>query len=415
MIFKKISKKIAISLSVILVTVATVFTVAMLLSQKVPDPIYVNNEEDFYKINDRLDGYFIINKSFSFSSPVKPIGDKDHPFKGKINGLSSIFYNIEFDYNELDLDKYTVDGTTYIGLFPFNEGSILKTNFYNVKYSNFSSAFDTNLNIGVVSGINKGRISGCRISGLKELEFNSSKNINFGGYTGVNEGEISKNDLVGHFNLRSSANTFSIGEFAGESRSNSILELCKSGGHIMVYNSECGEIQNLNIGIGTGVLSGGKINNNIFENASISIYSKAVSNSYIGGIVGLTNSGSSVEIKNCYYKGNISSFAINEQHISFSIGKNLSSKISAKNLLLGGSLATKNSKSLEINYSDIPLTSDNIENCYILNDFAAPSAAKIICKKISIDDVTISKMKWNDGIWIISNGKISFKEFTIDE
>ena len=84
MIFKKISKKIAISLSAILVVVATVFTVAMLLSQKVPDPIYVNNEEvvqngNYYDIAVDKVWTVTVYNTYDSNTNIKQISASDFP------------------------------------------------------------------------------------------------------------------------------------------------------------------------------------------------------------------------------------------------------------------------------------------------------------------------------------------------
>lgn len=414
MVLKKSRVKTFIALGIIASVIAVVFPMAAHFANKVPDPVYIKTEDDFNKINNNLSGYYILNGAVKFTKPVIPIGDKDHPFTGRFDCASELsgfaVNNVVIDLNTLDLDKYTVDNKTYIGLFAFNEGTIIHTVFNDIKFENFNYTGNNDLYIGGLTGLNKGKITSNRIFELKNLSFKSQNNITFGGCAGLNLGEIRRNSYTKHFECHVSCDQFSIGEFAGECSKNSIVEMCSVGPNIHINNYSESNINQLNVGLICGTLSGGTIQNNIFK-STINVMNNKISKTNCGGVVGLVTGYEKSLIKDCYFNGTVDSNGNDVQRNSYVVGNISCNSLYCENLLIGGTLTSHNLLCENTIFSDVgPKIIDSVTNCYLLDNSLFPSECiRNVQNVINIKDVTLSKMKWSDAIWGISDGKITFK------
>ena len=410
-----------IGLGIIASIIAIVFPLATFFANKVPSPIYIENEDDFSKINNNLSGYYILKGAVKFTKPVKPIGDKDHPFTGRFDCASSIsgfsLNNVVIDLNNLDLEKYTIENKIYIGLFAFNEGTIIHSVFNDIKFQNFDYDGNNDLYIGGLTGLNKGKITSNKIYQISNISFSSQKNIVFGGCAGLNVGEIRRNSYTKHFECYVSCNTFSIGEFAGECNENSVIEMCAAGSNIQIYNSDSLHANQINVGVACGIFGGGLIQNNMFNNSNINLMNNNICTTNCGGIVGLVSGSNKALIKDCYFNAVINSNGLNLQNNSFVCGNVLSENLILENLLIGGALSSHNISSGIVNFFDATVKStESIKNCYLLDNARVPdSCLKNIKNTINIRDVTLRTMNWSDAIWNISEGKISFKALYNEE
>lgn len=415
---KKFSLKTILLLLAIILPVAIVFPIAIVLANKVPNPIYIRNEDEFYNINNKLDGYYILNDTITFTKPIKPIGDKNHPFTGRLDGGKSgaSFNNIVFDLNEFNSDNYRVNNSLYVGLFPFNKGTIIHNYFNNISFTNFDYYGESDLVIGTICGLNEGKITSNRITNMRNLNFSSPKNITFGGLCGINNADIRRDEFIMHFNFKILCNELTVGEFAGKCGENSIIEMCKTSANLNIYEDESLKINTINCGVLCGSCTGGNFSNNYLFHSNIDLMLKKIDTFNCGGLVGYRSGNAGLTIKNCYVDMNIISNGTLSQKVSLGIGESASSNDSFQNLLIGRELSSHNT--IDSSYfSDLTRNlNSTIENCFVINGTKMPkNSINCVDKKIKLSDVSLSIMHWSDAYWSIENGEITLKVFDIDE
>ena len=410
------NKKIFIASFALFSIVSILFSVSIFIASKVPDPIYINSEEDFYKINDNLDGYYVLKQSIKFEKPIRPIGDKDHPFTGHFDGGNSYYTlsNLVFDLSSLELEKYTIDNTINIGLFSINNGTIIHNTFSDIQIKSFNYQGDKVFNFGFIAGINNGKITSNRITRISNLDFDVKKELCFGSFCGRCSGEIRRNDIVGHFNIKTkSCEALILGGFVGKMVGQSVAEMNNTNSHLSLFNDETDHtVVKLMIGGITGYLAGGSIQNNNLLRSNIDVMEKHIETSYCGGICGFVEGSEAASIKNCYVNCDIISNGVNSYCSSVaSFVASPSEDYLIKNVLIDGSASSRVFS--ETNFiSDISNSNILFDNCYKSSSYNSSFLNnEKLSETIEISDLSIARLKWEAKYWEISNGVVKFKVF----
>lgn len=271
---------------------------SFLLAKEADDTIYVRNKNDLNNIRNNLAGHYVFNVDgyIDIDESWVPIGSKEHPFTGYIegNGHGINMKNGFFIGNE----------SSDIGLFAYNEGIIkhLKVMVYGqtLNFESNDCKYET-LNLGMVCGVNAGYVTGCKIYFSKLSIAEKIASLNCGGVAGVNSGQIQGCSINSGTNLDITSNT-NFGFFVGKSCGNSIIKYCWRSNYFLI---NCNGENNC-IGYCCGYCESGH-----FENIGISlqngnfdlpveliINSKNNSNIIVGGLIGKINAKGDISVNN---------------------------------------------------------------------------------------------------------------------
>ena len=411
-----------IASSIICALCFSTFIFSINRAKQVPNAIEIYNEDDFYEINKNLSGYYVLADSITFSKPIQPIGSPEHPFTGTFDGLGRYnLKNIVFDFAQIDLEKYTYDGIANIGLFSFNQGIIIHNEITGVSVINADIHENKRINFGVICGSNKGKItSNTLYTPNGSISFSDADEICFGLFAGYNQGDIRRDRIIGHLNCSfSSINKIVLGGFSGLSCNNSVHEMLQFNGNISIYNSDDSQIDSIYCGSVVGICGGGEIKNCDLQKTSISNMKKNCNYSYCGGVIGYINDTSySVLVLSCAIIGKTRSSAMIGNFVSSCIGKIEKNCIANfTNLLVGGECTNYYLDPNTEKISDLYYCENResiVNNCKLLNDYQIKDPSiNHIKEKISLYDLTISKMGWDDSFWSIENGVIHLKVFDL--
>ena len=415
-------KHVIISSSIISLICFSAFLFSINRAKIIPDAIVIRNENDFYKINDNLSGYYVLADSIVFSKPVQPIGSYERPFTGTFDGLGRyVLKNVVFDFAEIDLEKYTQNGVTNIGLFSYNKGVIIHNEISNISFLNTNSLGYRKVNLGVVAGLNEGKItSNYLYTPNYTTSIGEADEINFGLFSGYNSGEIRRCRIIGHINCAfSSINKVSLGAFSGFGTGKPIYEMLQFNGNISIYNSNETEVKKISCGCISGSLDGGKIKNCDLQKASVFNMKKNVLHASCGGIVGnIVYSFGSVSISSSVITGTIRSSAFAENYVSSGVGEiDQNSIVSFASVLIGGECTTYYVTATEEKISDLyysKLQNLKHEYCAVLDNYQIKNPfIKSIKTVVSLNELTVNKMRWDDSCWSIESGVIHFKAFDL--
>ncbi|MBO8434971.1 MAG: S-layer homology domain-containing protein [Tyzzerella sp.] len=180
-------------------------------------------------------------------------------------------------------DIKVLSSTSYVGVICGCNQGIISNSSVSGNTTNVSGTF----NVGAIAGYSKGTISNSSVSGNTT---NISGTYNIGVICGRNQGTVSNSSVDGNFNV--TINSYYGGAVVGNNDAGGVISECSVLGE--------GTIKNTNTSYGyLGGLAGtnyGQINNcNL--NGTLNIEAEG---SYLGGVVGITNAGSSVSGCNVY-------------------------------------------------------------------------------------------------------------------
>ncbi len=375
-------------------------------------PVSIHSEEEFYeKINDDLNGYYILSDSLLFKDEIKPIGDKNNPFTGMIEGNGCVLGNLVFDYKCFG-DGFVDNDTLYVGLFPFNKGIIKNIRFTNISYVNFDDCDSLNVAFGTICGKNFGKISGCDIFGSNiELTVNA-KNVFFGGFVAENYSEIHYCVFPQNISLSGTAEKITIGGFSGRSFEGSVIDKSRKKGWILADSFLCDYYE---IGGFSGVSSGAIFSNcchyNSTGNAGIYITS-STEKCIQGGIVGIVETSSTnSNFSNCYSGSSLKTSAGRISYIG-GIAGCIKSKTVCKNVLIGGSY--RNFFGEQTMVSDLAFCDGElfiIKNSFCSEDVIFGDVNKNINTFLPIVEnqkLSLKKLNWSREYWTISSGAVEF-------
>lgn len=391
------------------------FTATFIISDNEPDPIYISSYEDFRNIENNLDGYFVLRSSLTLPPNFVPIGTSDNPFTGTFEGNHQVIYDNNFVMPD-DIEKYSIDGSFYYGLFPFNDGIIKNLELSFVSFQDFDlTNFEINdIYVGSFVGLNNGIIQSCGIFGAQldlSIKVNSSAYI--GGICGFNKGEIYECVIKQNISPTVFSENLFFGGFTGRmSGTISIIHNSRKNGWLIPKTIS--NVTNSYLGGFVGLLDSGEVYNCYSHNVNTgtSIQYSNTSLMYSGGFVGvLGNNSELAKIKDSASLSSISSkglnIAVSSSFVGFNDGKSISN-ISFENLLSGGSLLVQSNSTSSKH--DLIEDGDGYTNA-ISNCFRAISLGideNFILQSIEMDELTLKIMKWDDEVWRIVNGSISF-------
>ena len=257
----------------------------------------------------------------------RPIGvsnnteQSNYSFKGIFDGSENIIYNLY-----IDVSKEDNTNDLRVGFFGNNYGIVKKLGMSNCNISmNFTSNSINTAMAGGICGVNYNNIESCFVTGNFIGNAFGTAKIYIGGISGSNNNAtISSNYSNAKINIAGNSMILS-GGISSNNFGTSHIEKCYSSSEIMSVGNQdeaiqriggivgsntgnisyCYNIGNLSTqGIGKSHLGGiigyseGNINNS-YNNGSITSNVETLQNDYLGEIVGLASSTSSVE--NCGY------------------------------------------------------------------------------------------------------------------
>ncbi len=203
----------------------------------------------------------------------KPLFSATNQFKGVFDGKGYSIVGIN-----ISSVKSSSGSSAYSGIFAYNSGTIKNLNVENATASASDSKYAY---LGVISAINLGTIENCYVSGIS-----AAKNIDITAYTGGVCGEMLKGEII---NTVSYVNVYSSG---GEQYTGGILGYTEKGTvkQCAAYGSVFANgIDRTMDGYGGGIIgfsrAGTEVTDCLFGGG---IIVEKTSNSYIGGVSGLT-------------------------------------------------------------------------------------------------------------------------------
>ena len=388
-------------LSFFSVFVAGTTVTAFVLSKKTPDTIYINNEDELFSISEKLDGYYSLACDISITKAWSPIGTKDKPFTGTIVGN---FKTISF--TEASLEFIDDENGYCWGFLGYNQGTILRTNFYGIKVV---EDFDKTVCFGAVALHNYGKITSCT---LKNCNINfSATNVNFGTFVCYNHCDIRNCHLKTNFIIDVDTEKTLAGGLCCM-MDGGIIEYCSvsKSSYLIINASET--VDEVFLGNAIGLFKGGKISNCFLTSAGTTIKGNGGFLA-IGGVAGcFSGEGTTTKIAALFL--DLDSF-IDASHSTTVSANGLfghvveTSKIIIKNLLFDiyanfvvGDECTSQSY---LTYEN----SGSLDNSYYLNH-RTPAKYKDSdgATHINKTQLSLNLLKWDSAVWQIKNGEVYF-------
>ena len=370
---------------------------AFYVSSKLGNYVYIDDEDDFQKINENLDGnYKIVTSEIRFTKPFVTIGSEDKPFTGFLEGNGCILYNLFFN-NEEKSQK---------GMFGKNQG-IIKSfkvwiNERNFKPNSFS--FLDGESFGFVTPKNEGTITSVSIQNdsthILEWKINQSSKI--GLITGENFGTI--RHCYVNTALEIEAHSDSVfGLLCGISSESSLIERNKATISKISINSS----SDFSFGSLVGTSSGAILKNNFI---SVNTFLSNCSNIKIGGAIGAI-----VETKKIT--------SCEQMYVNFFL-----KSLSTNNLFLGGLIASALPNSFTVDGVIVNPNADidseasygellafagdesSIKRSFYTQDLNIIGSHYKNGEKKPVSSLTLEELKWDISFWKLENGNVVFKE-----
>lgn len=246
--------------------------------------VAVSSVNDLARINENLNGVYLLKNDIALSADWVPIGSEDAPFRG-------VFYG-----DGHTLSNLTLKNSSLGGVFGHNNGTICNINLNNITIT----ATNADCSIGGLAGVNNGKIFDCNISGKIGIICQSncsfsvgyplyeSKTVNydmkFGGMCAVNNGKVSNCNVSTKLNVQ-------ISNTAKYTLTPSPLFFLGGNNKLVVTDKVyCGGIAGQNNGEIDHCLVVGEFSAVVNINASLGKkygMCKATVESYLGSIVGI--------------------------------------------------------------------------------------------------------------------------------
>lgn len=242
-------------------------------------PYLIKTVEQLQKINADMESYYKLGKDIDLENIENwlPIGSKDMPFTGTLDGAGYTIRNMKIDSSEGN-----------IGLFGYTEGSTI-TNLDLTNYNITASGE----NIGSLVGYNQGTIINVSTTGTITTK-GTVKNV--GGLVGNNESATITSVSTNVNILLKNTSTY-VGGLVGIIDNGSIINKCYSRGTIQYNSGSYGT----NVGGIAGYAKGSSSSKTNIENIYSSVNIKA--SNYIGGLIGYI--ADATTINNAYAIGNL--------------------------------------------------------------------------------------------------------------
>lgn len=397
-------KKLLFPLITGVVVIASLIT-GFIAVNKMPYPIPISTEDEFYLFTEKYkDGYFVLKNPITFTEPIKPIGDKNHPFKGMIDGGSYNLNNVIIDFSFYD-DSYFQDNQLYVGIFPFNEGVIMNLNISGLKFSNLDSDY-TDIVCGGICGRNDGRVSNSSLFNNNidlTCDFNS---LTFGSIVGENRCEIHKCKMFQNILISGETDTLICGGIVGTSK-NGLVDRCYRKGWIGIHN-----FTGFDVHVG-GICGASSIStfsdcalydNFPGSNAGFNFYDYNVANQCnVGGILG-SDSGNNDRsvITNSYCSPSFSIRDNNNLTLGLCYGKTDKS-LEVKNTVV--SVKANIGTFLSLGLFDVGqnASKDSIDNSFMLIPNSSNKNFHRLLEDRSIGELSLDGLNWDSSFWSITD------------
>lgn len=367
---------------------------------------YIYDEQDLINIKNDLSGTYYLANNISLTKAWTPIGDKENPFIGSIEGNGYEIKNLKITDSLTMTEEVSSVGRDFIsvgGFIGYLKGQVknLKITNYEIKIENQlpsiknfnSQTTEYKVFVGALVGINKGTINNCHSEGV--LEVGSTSLIGrgrLGGLVGKNEATITNSSSKGNIK----------GTFTHENIRGGGLVGASEGGEISTSWSSCNVTLNDQNG---KAIAGGLVGmvefsniNNCYATGNISTSSNKASTA--GGLIGLidaTVAGSTI-VNKSYATGTLNANATEKSSYAGGLVGNCEVLISGSTGLVG-SVTLSNSF-----YSGTKITSKATNKAH--------GGAIISCVEGNTADHTIdvSNCNYLKGVSLIINGISESKE-----
>lgn len=177
---------------------------------RIEDP----TDEEKKHIDEILTSTIYFKGSITLTGTYEPLFDKDHPFKGTIEGIA-----------EGDV-KASISGGTFgnansASVFGYNEGTIKNIDFNGITL-NIADGAENSVYMGVIATDNAGLIENCNVTLNPSADVIGLKTVTFGGITAKNHGVSTRNGVIRKCEVNISGISFicdalTFGGIAGES------------------------------------------------------------------------------------------------------------------------------------------------------------------------------------------------------
>ena len=158
-----------------------------------------------------------------------PVFDKDHPFKGTIDGLVK---RGDGNFVRTELSGGIFGDALSASVFGYNEGTIQNLNFRDIGLAiKVDDAAPTAVQMGVITTDNGGTIENCTVNVQNVFKIENLNTVTFGGITAVHHGS-SKNGVIRNCNVEiysfnADCKALTFGAIAGESLSSASIVNCE--------------------------------------------------------------------------------------------------------------------------------------------------------------------------------------------
>lgn len=382
---------------------------AIFISQNKFDVVYLNSEDDLLKINDKLDGYYVLKKKIEITKPWVPIGTEEKPFTGHIEGNNrSIILSGGYDTNYIN--SSTNSSSFNLGFIGVNKGTIIHLNVKDSSIGNFAwSSLENkvNLNYGIVSAVNIGYITGCKTA-ANPININSNINsANIGGICGINKSQIQGCSAVSTLNITTNCQS-NVAAICGLQENSGVIKYCYKSAELQLNLGS-----NSNSALCVGLCKGGEINNiGLSSNDEKLVELNLTSETYsAGALIGKADLTDNLTISNIVADISlISEKCLNS--FGFICGEivNNGKILNCKNICLSGSVTIQNTDSntsglLFGNYLDKNLNKyDNVYYYSVTSNYGKFNYFGLA--ESNYNDLSLSKLNFDEAAW--KKGKHNF-------
>lgn len=393
---KKMSLKIAGVTTAFVCALLVIIAGAAVGSALYPDYVYIKTTEDLYKIAENLNGNYVISKSdLSLPDDWAPVGTKNRPFTGTIDGNGATIDGYSDGKRFVKGDS----GEIYYGLIGYNKGTIKNIRFYlgGFDFNSASLPSHSGLVFGQACAFNYGTVENVYVQhggGDVIIDLSGEQDAVIGLVTGVSYSNVvgcGTNRSINGVSLEDSNLTLGL---VGENSGGTIE---KSSAIYNVYGENIDEFSSAKIGALCGASE-----NATYENCfSKYIVSGSWKNSLIGGITGTSQKSSFSDLYSEWLLQNdaeASPFGgISATSSSDAIDSCVSTSANhfgaSQKLMVGAIVANSSSSTMSNNYFCSDQTAINMDGC----------------SHISKESLTIEKLGWDGDIWEITNGDVRLK------
>lgn len=267
--------------------VGAILTAAASISSK-NAPLYVDieTEDQLFAIADNLNGNYRIKNDIRMTRPWKPLGTKEKPFTGILQGKGHWLYDFVFDEETL-IDK---DTNPIRAMFGYNKGYVHSVF---LEYDSPDLTLGDRTDNGILSffvGVNEGYVTSCRWFSNRISVGVSGANLVVGSFAGINKGQIKNCYSNSGFVLDKCTGECAVGGLTGIADDNSTIDLCRS--RVSVNMLTVKEGSSLYVGGVSGVSRNASyVNVYAFGSIKASHSVPAEATLFQGGLIGKQESG----------------------------------------------------------------------------------------------------------------------------